>query len=234
MITLSKDDNMLNIVFKNIQKVEQANINEYGADTVLDEIIDDDIDVVEIQNADRSTVQKRVWKFVQQLMGSKEMFHRDKKELLLPYEEIRRNEDRLKEKEKINIMSRFDPRNESEHKVRRAEKDLKKFHLDKYYINQKVIKTYGIRRDKMLNTEDADEEAILFRDLLEKENTNIAEIDEIFGITEDQHENNDEIYAEIQDENIDWGDDEDDHVDFIRNPYEDDDQYDIAENALYQ
>ena len=140
----------------------------------------------------------------------------------MPYEEIRRNVIRLEEAEKIKMMNRF--KQIAEHKTRKAEKDLKKYHLDKYYVNQDAINTYGKRRDQMLNTDDLNEKDILFRD----EQEFLEDNDD----TENISDNRDFIYGQEENETIDWGDDEEDDVHFLQHNHEDDDHYDIAENAM--
>lgn len=151
------------------------------------------------------------------------------KSLLTSYEVNRQNEDRLKQMEKVKIMSRFDPKNEPEHRTRRAEKDMKKYHLGKYYINQNVIKNYGKKRDKMLDTDDVHEEDFLLmekqRDQPVEEQEYLEELNDIFG--EDLDMDMDIPEEETLEETGDLLDEEE-HIAFLR-PREDDDNYDIAE-----
>ena len=195
---------------------------------------DEDVETIELQAADKGTVLKQVWKFVHTLMDSNQMFYRDQTELLLPYSEVQRNVDRLKELEKIKVMARFDPKNVPDHRTRRAEKDLKKFHLGQYYTNQTVINTYGTRRDKMLNTDDLNEKDILYRNDDVYDATNDAL--DLFGdeneLNYDTQINDNGGIFEDEDED-DEGEDDDDYEEeiFMKQRYEDDDNYDIAENA---
>ena len=222
LVEITENETALNVIFKHIQQVERKELEENGGDTILDADSDEDVDVIELRAADKATVQTKLWKFLKQLLQSREMFHRDKTELLLPYEEIRRNVIRLEEAEKIKMMNRF--KQIAEHKTRKAEKDLKKYHLDKYYVNQDAINTYGKRRDQMLNTDDLNEKDILFRD----EQEFLEDNDD----TENISDNRDFIYGQEENETIDWGDDEEDDVHFLQHNHEDDDHYDIAENAM--
>ena len=218
LISITEDKDTLQIIFKHIQQKE--------AENEIDEL-DDDVEEIELQAAEKHEIQKQLQKFLKTLFDTEEIFNREKKSLLTSYELNRQNEDRLKEMEKVKIMSRFDPKNEPEHRTRRAEKDLKKYHLGTYYINQKVIKNYGKKRDKMLDTDDVHEEDFL---LMEKQRQNpieeqeyLEELNEIF----DQDSDMDIPEQETLDENGDFLDGEE-HIAFLR-PREDDDNYDITE-----
>jgi hypothetical protein len=230
LIHVTEDENVLHIIFKHVQQKEA----QESADTFLDLDPDEDVETIELQAADKGTVLKQVWKFVHTLMDSNQMFYRDQTELLLPYSEVQRNVDRLKELEKIKVMARFDPKNVPDHRTRRAEKDLKKFHLGQYYTNQTVINTYGTRRDKMLNTDDLNEKDILYRNDDVYDATNDAL--DLFGdeneLNYDTQINDNGGIFEDEDED-DEGEDDDDYEEeiFMKQRYEDDDNYDIAENA---
>lgn len=209
LIQVTEDDNLLQTIFRSIRNSEEQNDEE-----LLEN--DDDIQEVLLQNADRDTVQQKVLKFIQLVFDKQELFYRDKKVLLVTYDDIRKNVDRLEEDEKIRMMSRFDPKNMPEHRTRKAEKELKKYHLGRYYIDQKVINTYGKKRDVMLNTEDVGEDDFLMMD------QNISE-----SLEEIQETYNDEENRNLDDDD----DDDEDEIEAI--PFlqlrEDDDNYDIAE-----
>lgn len=210
LIQVTEDDNLLQTIFRSIRNSEEQNDEELLED-------DEDIQEVLLQNADRNTVQQKILKFIQLLFDKEELFYRDKNILLVTYEDIRKNVDRLEEDEKINMMSRFDPKNMPEHRTRKAEKELKKYHLGRYYIDQKVINTYGKKRDIMLDTEDIGEDDFLMM------NQNISEsLEEI---------------PDIFNENVNLEEeDEDDEEEIETMPFlqlrEDDDNYDIAEYNL--
>ena len=166
-ITMTEDDKVLKKIFHHVKtkeaEADEDKKNGGGGDNGDDDSDDgDDTDDRGIQAADRGAVQLKVSKFIQKLLDQKEVFNRDKKSYLTTYDEIRNNVDRLEDAEKKRIMKRFEMI--SEHRTRRAEHTLKKYHLGDYYVDQNVIKTYGTKRDKMLNTEDVTEDDFLFRD----------------------------------------------------------------------
>lgn len=158
----------------------------------------------------------KVSSFIQKLLDKKEVFHRDKKSVLTTYSEIRNNVDRLEDAEKKRIMKRFEQI--TEHRTRRAEYTLKQYHLGEYFVNQNVIKTYGQKRDKMLNTEDVTEDDFLFRD------DDVAE-DKEYQYHADKDEAFDIFGADTDD------DDAEEEVGFLGKNDEEDD-YDMAENGF--
>ena len=220
LISITEDKDTLQIIFKHIQTIE--------AEHELEEL-DDDVEEIELQAAETHEIQKQLQKFLKKLFDTEEIFNRENKSLLTSYEVNRQNEDRLKQMEKVKIMSRFDPKNEPEHRTRRAEKDMKKYHLGKYYINQNVIKNYGKKRDEMLDTDDVHEEDFLLmekqRDQPVEEQEYLEELNDIFG--EDLDMDMDIPEEETLEETGDLLDEEE-HIAFLR-PREDDDNYDIAE-----
>ena len=210
-ITLTENDTVLNNIFQHVKSKEAREYEENKKDGFVVDTDSED----EIQSADRGAVQLKVCSFIQKLLDKKEVFNRDKKSFLTTYSEIRNNVDRLEEAEKKRIMKRFEQI--TEHKTRRAEHTLKQYHLGEYFVNQNVIKTYGEKRDKMLNTEDVTEDDFLFREDAIEENQEYQynEANDIFGADTDD------------DDDIDA----DEKVGFMaRN--EEEDYYDMAENGL--
>jgi hypothetical protein len=210
-ITITEDDSVLNKIFQHVKAKEEKdfeeeeNDNDYG----------DDDDENEIQSADRGAVQLKVSSFIQKLLDKKEVFHRDKKSFLTTYDEIRNNVDRLEDAEKKRMMKRFEQI--TEHRTRRAEHTLKQYHLGEYFVNQNVIKTYGEKRDKMLNTEDVTEDDFLFReegDVVEENEYAYNNQNDIFG-------------PDTDDEDMDA----EEHVGFLQRDDEED-YYDMAENGF--
>ena len=174
----------------------------------------------EMQIADVSTVQNRLFKFIQTLLQTRNVFDRDRRTTLFSYESIRKNIERVEAEEKKNIMDRF--KNIKDIKTRRAELLLKKYQLGKFFVDPKVIKTYGRRRDKMLDTDDLNEEAFLFG----PDETTEEDVQDLI------EEMNEDIYMDNEvNPDINWGDsDDEDGPTFLRQ-MEDDDANDIAENA---
>jgi hypothetical protein len=222
-ITMTEDDAVLKKIFQHVKSKEAEAAVDAAEDKIdIDNSLydDEDDDFEEgIQAADRGAVQLKVCSFIQKLLDKKEVFNRDKKSYLTTYGEIRNNVDRLEDAEKKRMMKKFEMI--SEHRTRRAEHTLKKFHLGEYYVDQNVIKTYGTKRDKMLNTEDATEDDFLYRDdddvaAVEDYTYNRTEMQDIFGNDTDDDEFNGE---------------EEDEVAFLGNN-EEEDNYDMAENGF--
>jgi len=210
-ITLTEDDRVLNKIFNHVKAKEAKEFEEDQNDGFVDQLLDDED---EIQSADRGAVQLKVSSFIQKLLDKKEVFNRDKKSFLTTYREIRNNVDRLEEAEKKRIMKRFEQI--TEHRTRRAEHTLKQYHLGEYFVNQHVIKTYGEKRDKMLNTEDVTEDDFLFRD------------DAVENENEYEYNNNDIFGADTDDDELDA----EENVVFLERDDEED-YYDMAENAFH-
>jgi len=209
-ITLTEDEHVLKKIFHHVMIKEAKEGNQNDAFDETDFFTDRD----EIQSADRGAVQLKVSSFIQKLLNKKEVFNRDKNSVLTTYAEIRNNVDRLEDAEKKRIMKRFEQI--SEHRTRRAEYTIKKYHLGDYFVDQNVIKTYGNKRDKMLNTEDVTEDDFLFREDSAEDkdyhyNLDKEEMQTIFGADTD-----DDIEAEEE-------------VGFLENNDEED-NYDMAEN----
>ena len=215
-ITLTEDDSVLSKIFQHVKSKEEKEFeeeNENENDGFIEEI---EVFADEIQSADRGAVQLKVSSFIQKLLDKKEVFHRDKKSVLTTYSEIRNNVDRLEDAEKKRIMKRFEQI--TEHRTRRAEYTLKQYHLGEYFVNQNVIKTYGEKRDKMLNTEDVTEDDFLFRD------DDVAE-DKEYQYHADKDEAFDIFGADTDD------DEAEEDVGFLDKNDEEDD-YDMAENGF--
>jgi hypothetical protein len=210
-ITLTENEDVLKNIFQYVKSKEEKEFEEKQNDGV-DENDDDEDKEDEIQAADRGAVQLKVSSFIQKLLDKKEVFHRDKKSVLTTYAEIRNNVDRLEDAEKKRIMKRFEQI--SEHRTRRAEHTLKKYHLGDYYVDQNVIKTYGDKRDKMLNTEDVTEDDFLFREEV------VEDVEQPYHADREELLN---IFGEDSD-------DDEEEIGFLENNDEDD-NYDMAENG---
>ena len=207
LVQISSTDKTISVIFQNMKE------NEDNEEYDLDE-------AEEMQIANLSTVQNRLFEFIQTLLQTRNVFDRDRRTTLFSYESIRRNTERVEAEEKKKMMDRF--KNIKDIKTRRAELMLKKYHLGKFYVDPKVIKTYGRRRDKMLDTDDLNEEAFLF-------GTDETTEDDVQDLIEEMNE---DIYMDNEvNPDINWGDsDDEDGPTFLRQ-MEDDDANDIAENA---
>lgn len=207
-ITLTEDDKVLKKIFQHVKSKEASEFEEN------DGFVDDSESDDEVQSADRGAVQLKVSSFIQKLLDKKEVFNRDKKSILTTYAEIRNNVDRLEDAEKKRMMKRFEQI--TEHRTRRAEHTMKKYHLGEYFVDQNVIKTYGQKRDKMLNTEDVTEDDFLFRE------------DPVVDDDRDYPYNTDDIFgADTDDDDMDA----EEEVGFLENNDEED-NYDMAENGF--
>ena len=184
----------------------------------------------EMKTADKGSLQTRVLKLIQTLLKGKNVFDRDKKTTLFTYKNIRKNVDRLEGAEKKRMMDGF--KNIQDIKTRRSELLLKKYHLGKFFVDPNVIKKYGKRRDKMLNTEDKTESEFLYGpdEVTEEDVEDLMEEFHNLNI-EDGDDDSLEVMDIDVDKEIDWDiDDEDEDDRFMRE--EDDDATDIAENAF--
>ena len=183
----------------------------------------------EMKTADKGSLQTRVLKLIQTLLKSKNVFDRDKKTTLFTYKNIRKNVDRLEGAEKKRMMDGF--KNIQDIKTRRSELLLKKYHLGKFFVDPNVIKKYGKKRDKMLNTEDKTESEFLYGpdEVTEEDVEDLMDEFHNLNIDDDSLE----IMNIDLNKEIDWDIDDDEEEDngrFIRE--EDDDATDIAENAF--
>ena len=233
LIVRTEKQDVLEMIFQHIRTQEEKEEDE----TILSSNDPDDVvEEIELRAADKGSVQTRVFKFVRALLETKGAYHQDKSYLLQTYNDIRDNVDYFEDEEKTNMMNRF--AQNKEHKTRRAEKELKKHRLGQYFVNQKVINTYGKKRDNMLQTKDMNEEDLIFRkkstannfsDMFENEEEYAEMVQELL---EDSLKENDEdaILGENEDSDTeDLGESEEDMNRFLRK-YEDEDYYDIAEN----
>ena len=211
-IVLTEKQDVLQIIVKNTYQDEDDNTNEDDPE------LDDTMEEMDINLAEKGEIQEKVLEFIKVLLATKEVYHRDKVSILTTYEEIRNNVERLEDEEKIRMMERF--REIKEHRTRRAEKELKKYHIGEYFIDPKVIKKYGRRRDEMLNTEDITEDDFLFMDETSNEEMEILKsIEELRENNSDNEDDEDEMFSNEEE------------MEFLGN-YAEDDAYDIAENAL--
>ena len=219
-ITLTENDHVLTKIFNHVKTKEAKEFEENQNDGLFDDLIDsnDNDNGDGIQSADIGAVQLKMCAFIQKLLEKKEVFNRDKKSFLTTYAEIRNNVDRLEEAEKKRIMKRFEQI--TEHRTRRAEHTLKKYHLGDYFVDQNVIKTYGNKRDKMLNTEDVTEDDFLYRD-------DAIEEDNEYQYNNDKDESLDIFGADTDDDDVDA----EENVKFLENNDEED-YYDMAENGF--
>jgi hypothetical protein len=206
------DEHMLGDIFQRIRLDETESGNE------------------EMRTADKGSLQTRVLKLIQTLLKSKNVFDRDKKTTLFTYKNIRKNVDRLEGAEKKRMMDGF--KNIQDIKTRRSELLLKKYHLGKFFVDPNVIKKYGKKRDKMLNTEDKTESEFLYGpdEVTEEDVEDLMDEFHNLNIDDDSLEiMNIDLNKEI-DWDIDDDEEEEDVGRFIRE--EDDDATDIAENAF--
>lgn len=207
LVQVSIKDETTSIVFQGIREEEDQDDYDLGDY------------VEEMQIADQHQVQSRLFKFIQTLLETRNSFNRDKQTTLFTYEKIRKNVERVEADEKKKMMDRF--KNIKDIKTRRAELLLKKYHLGKFFVDPKVIKTYGKRRDEMLNTDDSTEDNFLF-------GTDEITEDDVQDLIEEMNEN---LYNDTTaQEEIDWGDSDEEEATFLPH-VEDDDANDIAENA---
>jgi hypothetical protein len=214
-ITMTEDETVLKKIFQHVKSKEAVVVVEEEEEDSLYLPGDEGI-----QAADRGAVQLKVSAFIQKLLDRKEVFNRDKKSYLTTYDEIRNNVDRLEDAEKKRIMKRFEMI--SEHRTRRAEFTLKKYHLGDYYVDQNIIKTYGTKRDKMLNTEDVTEDDFLFRD---------GEADAELEGEKDHQYNKEEMLDIFGQDSDDDEDNREEEVGFLGRT-EEEDNYDMAENGF--
>jgi len=225
-VQTSYDDTLLVDIF---QKIRLDEAEEGGEDDELDG---------EMKVADRGSVQTRLLKLMQTLLKGKNVYDRDKKTTIFTYQNIRKNVERLEGAEKKRMMDGF--KNIKDIKTRRSELLLKKYHLGKFFVDPKVIKTYGKRRDKMLNTEDKTETDFLYgpnevteedvEDLMDEfGQMNFEETLEVLPKKDgynvlDEYDEEEYKDGELDDEEYD------DEAHFTM-AGEDDDAYDIAENV---
>ena len=144
----TNDNDILTEIFQRIRLDEAENSDGDGGDDG------------EMKVADKGSIQTRLLKLMQTLLKSKNVFDRDRKTTLFTYQNIRKNVERLEGAEKKKMMDGF--KNIKDIKTRRSELLLKKYHLGKFFVDPTVIKTYGKKRDKMLNTEDKTETDFLY------------------------------------------------------------------------
>lgn len=210
LISLSRNDDIHTSIIQRVNREEE----EYE-----EHLLDEDAEEVQIETVDKIKVQEKVLKLIRILLQSDSVFQKDKQVVLLTYKDIRKNIDRVEEEEKKKMMGIFEDIKDI--KERRTELLLKKFHLGKFFIDPKVIKKYGKRRDKMLDTEDETEADFLFGDtdgddLVEQLANMDIEDHNVFTSLEE--------IDELEDE------DADEEIGFLEN-HDEEDVYDIAENA---
>jgi hypothetical protein len=227
LIEQASNSHVIRTIYNNVEQKEREEEENKDDDYDFLETNDSNIDIMEeaeIEVLDSTDIKNRLKDFLFALFNDKVVFERDKVELLIQYDDIKKNTIRLEELEKIRMMKHFSKI--KDHKERSTEKTLKKFHLGRFYTNQKIIKKYGYKRDKMLNTEDVNEKELLYDEKYD-------DVDDIVFENDDENieYNEDSEYDEFVNEedilnnlegNIDWGDSEDD------------DTYDMTENAFNQ
>ena len=211
LVVSTEEEIILDVIFQKIREKEDKESNQDD---------DDDDGDSQLKTAEKGKLQSRVLKFIQALFQTKEMFHRDKSSIVTTYDEIIANVSRLEDAEKIRMMEKF--KKITEHRTRRAEKELKKYHLGEYFIDQNVIKRYGHKRNKMLNTEDVTEDDFLFR---ESGNTEEEEEEE----EEDDDEGKPSKYDDIFGEDSQQEDEDDEEEKYFIKATEDEDAFDMSE-----
>ena len=217
------DDTLLVDIF---QKIRLDEAEEGGGE--------DDQPDGEMKVADRGSIQTRLLKLMQTLLKGKNVFDRDKKTTIFTYQNIRKNVERLEGAEKKRMMDGF--KNIKDIKTRRSELLLKKYHLGKFFVDPKVIKTYGKRRDKMLNTEDKTETDFLYgpNEVTEEDVEDLMDEFGQMNIEETLEVSPKKDGYNVLDEYDDHGEYEDGEFDdeaHFTTGGEDDDAYDIAENV---
>jgi hypothetical protein len=218
MVRNTYDDDLLSDIFQRIRLDEANNENE------------EEEEEEEMKVADRGSVQTRLLKLMQTLLKGKNVFDRDRKTTIFTYQNIRKNVERLEGAEKKRMMDGF--KNIKDIKTRRSELLLKKYHLGKFFVDPTVIKTYGKRRDKMLNTEDKTETDFLYgpNEVTEEDVEDL--MDEFgqmnFEETLEIPQKADDGFYNVLDE-YDEDDEYDDEAHFTT-AGEDDDANDMAEN----
>ena len=221
----SENEAMLTDVIQGIQADEDGDEDGDGDGDGDGEDSDDEREG-DMEVADKGSVQTRLLELIQTLLKGKNIFDRDRKTTLFTYKNIRKNVERLEGAEKKRMMDGF--KNIKDIKTRRSELLLKKYHLGKFFVDPNVIKKYGKKRDKMLNTEDITETDFLY-------GANEVTEDDVEDLIEDMRYDVDETLEILPP--IDFGSDDDDDDDyddeaqFLQQPVEDDDANDIAENA---
>lgn len=148
LITMTNHTDLLRIITKKID-------NNTSSLVVTDGIIQE----IELTTADKSSIKTKVLSFIQSLLDLEGEFVTNKSNFVFNYKDIEKNVERVEEKEKIRHMSVF--AKIKDNKTRRAERDLEKYHLGRFFTDPKVIKQYGNRRNKMLDTVDTEEDFIL-------------------------------------------------------------------------
>ena len=223
-VVLSEDQEITGIIFRNIRKDNIEENEEHEENDLFSD--DEDTDEIDISIAEKGEIQKRILEFMTVLLGKENMFHRDKSSLLILYDKIPSITERLEENEKNKMTKRFS--DIKDNKARKSEKELKKYHIGKYYVNQKTINTYSKKRDAMLNTEDVEENDLIYFD----------EYDLIEDVLEEEKEElnnsylgNDDLLNENEGEKNIFDDESDEDDLFLIDRLEDEDMYDIAENA---
>ena len=221
----TNDEDMLTDIFQSIRLDETEN-EDVDSDSDSDS---NDNNGKEMKVAEKGSVQTRLLQLIQSLLKGKNVLDRDRKTTLFTYKNIRKNVERLEGAEKKRMMDGF--KNIKDIKTRRSELLLKKYHLGKFFVDPNIIKKYGKKRDKMLNTEDKTETNFLYgpdevteedvEDLMEEfQNLNVED-----GSLEVLHQQGNEDDNEFDDEL-------DDEERFFTVATEDDDSNDIAENAF--
>lgn len=229
LIEQANNSHVIRTIYNSVDKKERD--EEENKEDEYDFLEDNNSDIeimeeAEIEVLDSTDIKNKLKDFLFTLFDDKVVFERDKVELLVQYDDIKKNTIRLEELEKIRMMKHFSTI--KDHKERATEKTLKKFHLGRFYTDQKIIKKYGYKRDKMLNTEDVNEKELLY-------DNNYDDVDDIIFDDDDDDDydefiNEEEILNNLEG-NIDWGDNDEEDNDFLQR-YEDDDMYDITERAF--
>jgi len=134
------------------------------------------------------------------------------------YDDIQKNNYKLKHKEKENVMSNFTTDNK---KQIASEKALKKLRIGKYYTNLNVVQTYGNKRDKMLFDANINQAPIDEADENDEDNLDEwNEGDELNGFTDINEEDEEDDYEEddYDEENHSYEDNEEEEGGYDLDP----------------
>jgi hypothetical protein len=169
---------------------------------------------IESQN---EKIQKKMLKLLEKQFIHKNIFEKNMN-TLNNYDDIQKNNYKLKHKEKENVMSNFTTDNK---KQIASEKALKKLRIGKYYTNLNVVQTYGNKRDKMLFDANINQAPIDESDENDEDNLDDwNEGDELNGFTDINEEDEEGDYEddEYDEENHSYEDNEEEEGGYDMDP----------------
>ena len=156
----------------------------------------EDIETINILGNNSRTITDCVVQLYDALLKRTSVFNRDKNSVLWTYANIRKNVDRVKDAEKKKMTDRFKLIKDT--RTRHLERDLKRHHIGDYFVDPNILKTYGKKRDQMINTEDVRENDFLFGPQTVEEEVNQL-YDDIFGNNDDDNDGElEQVQAQAQ------------------------------------